>query len=293
MRYTPENFLQFIKLLITGRNGDDTPVAGTLLPGNSNGTTTSSAQSADGGIKVDKNVDLVSLGLTQTGLSPAIVDNTGGAASTTFAAITAGASYAQADMVAVKNALAEIAKILNAQNVNASGNPQGSMFVLTVPTGTTNIGTFTLTIPRDYDEASDNFKVRLEANLANADASITVTAAGQIAHIASQLPTSTAVVSVATSPATVSGTAPFSTTTLDLTQEVQVFEIKLSGNNLKRDDVITVVLALAGTTSGAAYVYNVEYHYDSTIVSYNDTDATQSPNGSIATVQPGFGNALR
>ena len=44
----------------------------------------------------------------------AITDNTGGAASTTFAAIAAGASYTQADMVAVKNALAQIVVSLNA-----------------------------------------------------------------------------------------------------------------------------------------------------------------------------------
>lgn len=43
-----------------------------------------------------------------------ITDSTGGTGSTTFAAITAGASYAQADIVAIKNALAEIALILNA-----------------------------------------------------------------------------------------------------------------------------------------------------------------------------------
>jgi hypothetical protein len=43
----------------------------------------------------------------------AFVDNTGGTPSLTFAAITAGASYAQADMVAVKNALSEIAAWLN------------------------------------------------------------------------------------------------------------------------------------------------------------------------------------
>jgi hypothetical protein len=52
-----------------------------------------------------------------SGVQPAttsiIVDNTGGTASTTFAAIAAGPAYAQADMVAVKNALAQIALELN------------------------------------------------------------------------------------------------------------------------------------------------------------------------------------
>jgi hypothetical protein len=43
----------------------------------------------------------------------AITDNTGGGVSTTFAAITAGAGYTQADMTAVKNALASTAAQLN------------------------------------------------------------------------------------------------------------------------------------------------------------------------------------
>lgn len=43
-----------------------------------------------------------------------ITDSTGGTASTTLGAITAGAAYAQADMVAVKNALASIARLQDA-----------------------------------------------------------------------------------------------------------------------------------------------------------------------------------
>jgi hypothetical protein len=50
----------------------------------------------------------------QPGPTGAIVDNTGGVATTTFAAIAAGAGYTQADMVAVKNALASIAAQYNA-----------------------------------------------------------------------------------------------------------------------------------------------------------------------------------
>jgi hypothetical protein len=46
--------------------------------------------------------------------SPTITDSTGGTASTTFAAIAAGGAYAQADIVAIKNALSQIALTLNA-----------------------------------------------------------------------------------------------------------------------------------------------------------------------------------
>lgn len=43
----------------------------------------------------------------------ALTDSTGGTASGTLAAITAGAAYAQADLVAVKNAIASLARLVN------------------------------------------------------------------------------------------------------------------------------------------------------------------------------------
>lgn len=55
----------------------------------------------------------ITAGGTQAATTPVITDSTGGTPATTFAAITAGAGYAQADMVAVKNALAQVALVLN------------------------------------------------------------------------------------------------------------------------------------------------------------------------------------
>lgn len=52
----------------------------------------------------------------------AITDSTGGTKSLTFAAITAGAGYAQADMVAVKNAISQIAATLNAMRTAEMNN---------------------------------------------------------------------------------------------------------------------------------------------------------------------------
>lgn len=58
----------------------------------------------------------------------ALTDSTGGTASTTLASITAGASYAQADMVAVKNAIASLARLLNQHRTDlvALGLEKGS-----------------------------------------------------------------------------------------------------------------------------------------------------------------------
>jgi hypothetical protein len=50
---------------------------------------------------------------TATLTSAVITDSTGGTPATTFAAIAAGASYAQGDMTAVKNAISQIAASLN------------------------------------------------------------------------------------------------------------------------------------------------------------------------------------
>ena len=160
---------------------------------------------------------------------------------------------------------------------------------IAVAAGATIIGTFSFAVPRDYDEASDHLTIYLEANSTAADAGITITGTATIAPIASQ--TGTAI--VASTKTAVTATTPFLTAALNVTQLVQVFAINLSGYGLKRNDIVSVALAFAGTTSGVDYVYSVTNHYDSYIVSYNDTDATGSPNGTTSIVQPGFGNPLR
>lgn len=53
---------------------------------------------------------------SQVSAITALTDNSGGTASNTIAAITAGASYAQADIVALKNAVASLSAKVNALN---------------------------------------------------------------------------------------------------------------------------------------------------------------------------------
>lgn len=59
---------------------------------------------------------LIPAGGTQTGAIADLTDSTGGTASDTLAAITAGSTYAQADMTAVKNAIASLAAQVSALN---------------------------------------------------------------------------------------------------------------------------------------------------------------------------------
>lgn len=292
MRASLGNFLYFIKQIVTGKNGDDTPVAGGLLPG-SGPNVLSSTSAADGGIKVDQVVPLPAVILPTE--FPAITDSTTGTASTTFGAIV-GTTYAT-DAPAIKNALAQIALELNALHNNFATAVSSVPAIATASGTNPAIGTFSFAVPRDYDEASDHLAVYLEANSTNADAAITITGTATIAPIASQLSTSTAI--VATTKTAVTATAPFSTIALDVTQEVQVFAINLSGYGLKRNDIVSVALAYVGTTTGTDYVYSVFRHYDSCIVSYHDTDTSDDPQNDSTVVTPytgtedTFGNPLR
>ncbi len=284
MRFSEHNILYGLKQLVTGSNADDTPVAGGLLPGTSSAVN-SSAKSADGGIKVDKPVPLPDVVPATT----AFVNSTAATATYTIAALTG--TYAT-DYPNLNKYLSAIANYLIAVQSGNGTTQVNSIPVITVAETATAIGTFSLAVPRDYDEATDRFTIYVEAAVANsADNATTVTASAEIQHIA----TPTAQTAVAA----VTGVTPFTTTTLDLTTTPQVVEIVLSGNGLKRNDIIAVTLALGGTATanGAAYVYSVDYSYDSTIVSYNDTDATDNPSTSgltsTANIQPGFGNPLR
>lgn len=265
MRFSLDNFLYAVKQIVTGKNG----------PG------TGTASAADGGIKVDRPVSLTDL-INPTAEFPTYTDSTGGTASTTFAAIAAGAAYAQADMVAVKNALAQIAKDYNALAAANSTIATGKVPAYTVPAGTNaTVGILSFPIPREYDEASDSFIIRLKIALANADANITLTGT----------PTVVPLGGAATTGAAVSATLPFQTAAVKLSTTEQAIEVKLSGNSLKRDGLIAVTLALVGTTTGSTNITGVEFHYDSCIVSYNETDATGDPDTGGNLI--GFGNPLR
>lgn len=82
-------------------------------------------------------LELSSDGTVRKATGP-VTDSTGGTGSLTFAAITAGSSYAQADLTAIKNAISEIATLLNTNAVfamaleavdNSSGS--GEVFIRT------------------------------------------------------------------------------------------------------------------------------------------------------------------
>lgn len=260
MRFSPDNFLYTIKQLVTGANKSANTASGT-------------AQAADGGIQKDNWIPLEAVSANPN--FPVITNNTAGTASTTFAALTG--TYAT-DVATLRNIISQIALELNA--LNGQFVDTGAIPVILVPAGTnSSIGIVSVPIPRDYDEATDSFHIRLFMSLSNAaDTGITVTGTPTVQPIGGSPTTGTAV----------TGTAPFSTVSEVLTTTEAVVDIDLSGLGLQRDGVIAVALALAGTTSYVVNVYAIEYKYDSCIVSFNDTDAT-GIDGSLAE----YGNPLR
>lgn len=264
MIFNPSDFLYHIKTLITGTNG--------FLRG------TSGARSYDGGIRHEVDIPLEVVGAS--GASN-LINNTGGTASNTLAAITAPAANATtsltADMTAVKNAIASIAAAVNAITVGSDSN---SFPAIVVAAATTAIGSVEFPIPRDYDEASDTFIIRVQVAINAADVAVPITLIGTLSWMNASTGTVNSI-------AAVTATQPFNTTK-NLTATETTYEINLSGNSLKRDALTSVVLALSGLTSGSAFVYGVEVLYDSTIVSYNITDQT-----GIDGVLSEYGNNLR
>lgn len=155
---------------------------------------------------------------------------------------------------------------------NATVGALNNQPAVTTASTYTNIGTFGIQVPRDYDEASDNFKLRITAIQQTAVSSQTLLGTPYINGVAGTQ---------------VTGKAPFATANLNLSITAQVVELDFTGLGLKRDQIFSVVLAYgaAAGTSGTSII-GLQTHYDSTIVSYNETDATDTTD----TVD---GNALR
>jgi hypothetical protein len=261
MRFSLDNFLYGIKQIVTGVNKTV--------------NTTGTANAADGGIKRD--VFFPPNEITNSAATfPAITNNTAGTATTTWAALTG--TYAT-DVAEFRNILSQIALQLNALNLSNGTTDTGAIPTFVVASGTNpTVGIVSFIVPRDYDEASDNFKLRIPIYLANADSTITLTGT----------PTTQPNGGTATTGTLVSATLPFSTATVDLSKTLQVVELNLSGLGLVRDETIAVALAIAGTTTGNTYILGYDVHYDSTIVSYNESDTTGT-DGTLAQ----DGNPLR
>lgn len=168
----------------------------------------------------------------------------------------------------------------------ASNDAANSISVIAVNAtfAAATIGHLSFQIPRDYDEASDRFVIRLLIQSTSAlDVTQGVTGTPTVKPFGGSGVTGT----------TVTATLPFSTTTYTVNGLTEnVAEIVFQGLGLKRDTTIDTLLAFTGGAPvGNLQIYGYEFSYYSTIVSYNEDDQSDVPGGGANL--PGFGNPLR
>lgn len=230
MRFNPDNFLYMLKNIVTGKNGG---------PQNN-----LQARAADGGVKVDRPALYAASTATLT-------DSTTGTASTVNAVVDGTATYSQA----ITNANnATLARAINSLAAGGTVLPAGASL---------GAGSVRFVVPRDYDEASDDFGLYIFVALAAADANITMTATATVRSLG-QAPVAKSAVNF---------TLPFTTAAAPLSTTEQALVANLSGLGLKRNDIVTIALATVGTTTGTTTIYATQVTFDSCVVSFNETDA--------------------
>ena len=276
MLFGPDNFLTHLKQIVTGggRKTDGTPFLDA------------------GYLKREEGVDLNSLKPTDpiAATVTTLTDSSGGTANDTVEAIDvtmvavggSGMSTAQeteynATMTAIRNNFADLAAKIAELTVDndlmrlaLSGvADETHAKVIKVEDTVDNIGNIVWPVPRDYDENTDVLILRVLAsqltlstdNDVELDVEMYVKTAGS-ALSADKDPTK---------PGTV------------LTVAEQWIEIDLTGQSLKRDDVVIIELITNGandTDGEEVLIHAVELAYRSCIVSYDDEDDAE-------------GNALR
>jgi hypothetical protein len=137
--------------------------------------------------------------------------------------------------------------------------------VIKVDDATDTIGTLTIPVPRDYDEATDTLKVRVLASQLTQSTDDDV-----------QLDSSTYVKTAGSALGSdISPTAP--STVLSTTE--QWIEFDLSDNSLVRDDVVNFNLTTNGandTDGEEVLIHAIQVVYRSCLVSYDETDASDN-----------------
>lgn len=245
MLFGPDNFLTFIKDLVTGGGRDSNDNA-----------------AADAGfLKKDEGISLATLRPILNIAS--ITDNTGGTVSTTIAN-TAGANPTTAEF---ENAIASIVAQLNSITNHLKGTAdETNASVLKVEETVDNIGTIRFVVPRDYDEATDELKMRVLAS------QITVSTDNDV-ELDAQVYVKTA------GSALGSDVGPAAPGTVLSTTE-QWVEFDFTGLSLERDDVVYIKLITNGandTDGEEILIHDLELVYRSTLVSYDQENSSNVP----------------
>lgn len=163
------------------------------------------------------------------------------------------------------------------QKLFTLSSAETNLKVVNAPASTTTIGSFTLTVPRDYDEETDTLEIKVGMAMSGStDASVTTTASAYRKRPGSNIATVTA---------SATGKDITQATAVTLTTAEQLVYFKLSQQGLKRDDTLTITLTAGAHTTDSVNVYFIEPFYRSTLVSYAETDDSRG--------RANYGNSLR
>lgn len=238
MKFTPSNFLTFVKQIVMG-----------------GGRETDGTAKLDAGFKRDVNYSAFDI-VNSSGA--ATLTAATGTASTTIADVTATPTQ-----TLINNNFKSIAVQINNIIAQLNGTAlETNLRALVSAASTTAIGSIEFVIPRDYDEATDHFAVRLQAAMAGATDSPIVTATVYIKRPGAAIRTGTV-----TAAKTITGTAS------------AMYEFDLSVNSLLRDDALTITFVAGAHTTDAINVYGVTPIFRSCLVSYNETDGATVNSG--------------
>lgn len=248
MKLSAANFLTHIKALVTGggRKSDGTPEIDAGFLKRAEGVGINSVRPA-----------------TITALTYNLV---AGTANNALQALADGTTWAN-DVAAVRNNFADLAaKLEEVRALLAGTADETNAKVLKVEEAVDTVGTIVWTVPRDYDEATDQLTVRVLASQLASSTDNDV-----------QLDSSTYIKTAGT--ALGSDVSPVAPSTVLDTEEKWV-EFDLGGLGLSRDDVVNFVLKTNGandTDTEEVLIHDIEFVYRSCLVSYHELDADGNP----------------
>lgn len=145
----------------------------------------------------------------------------------------------------------------------------GGLHILSEAASSTalTIGTWGFIVPRDYDQVSDIFKIRVVAKMAGAtDTPALTIATSTAASSTSQVGLSGLVYSSTIAANTAGSTA----TTSALSATAAIYEADLSAQKLTRDTLVTVKLTSAVHNTDAVQILAVQMVYQSCLVAWGD-----------------------
>jgi hypothetical protein len=133
--------------------------------------------------------------------------------------------------------------------------------IITSAASQTTVATYGFLVPRDYDENSDQIRVRILARMGGATNTPTLTVASSTTLLGGTV-----------------GVAGTSVTSAALSNVEAAYEFDLSGQGLTRDEILSFVITAGAHTTDALQIFAIEIVYASCIVSWKDgLDALGNP----------------